>query len=756
MKVFKRSLALIAVIVIALSVTASASSPYNSFVYDNNGIWYSAPDAFEYDYSIDFSDITDDKGKKLGALLEPSDVYKSDDGLIYISDTGNGRVIVLNDDYSCNRVIKKFKNTIESEGGGKTVVNDKLYAPKCVFVHNEYVEKYDKNVDVMYVCDQTGAKPGNTDYDIVSYKTDEANKKYSPIDEEVSGRILKLNAETGEWIDTIVGINSSVLPEDFIFQPTDVVVDAAGRIFALSKSFNMGIMELNARGEFVQCLGAPSVTYNVIELIWRYFSTEQQLDRMESFVPTEYSGIDIDDDGFIYVTNSTFTKENASSVEGLNKLNAKGKNVLRTGEFIKPYGDTNASWMGTFKGPSRLTDVMTLDYGMYAVLDKLRGRVFFYNNDGMNLFNFGTTVDTPDKDHKYYVKGTFVEPVALEWNNGSCIVLDSTLQTLSIFNQTEYAKKIIYASKLHFNDQYDEEVHVWKKILAMNNNSAAAKRSIGMVYYRNGEWKTAMDYFKLIFDQENYSKAFKYQRQDYIERYFTAAVIVLVLLCIAIAIGKKLYRKYVPKVKEKSYIGQLKFSGTVIFRPLYSGWILTRENCGTVLSATTILISASLMSLLQARYTGFIFDANAQYVNIFLEFAKIIAPLMLFCVCNWCVTSLLNGEGNFRSIYIASAYSLTPIIILYPFAILLSNIMVAEEGDFYTVFVSLALVWVLLLIFTTNMRIHDFNLGMTIMEIVITLVVMLLVIFLAILFFALCQQMYDFIVSIVEEIANRS
>ena len=160
--------------------------------------------------------------------------------------------------------------------------------------------------------------------------------------------------------------------------------------------------------------------------------------------------------------------------------------------------------------------------------------------------------------------------------------------------------------------------------------------------------------------------------------------------------------------------------------------------------------------MLQSRYTGFIFNANGEYINIILELMKIILPVMLFCVCNWCVTSLLNGEGNFRAIYIGTCYSLTPIIILYPIAVIFSNIMVKEEGDFFTVFITVALALTFSLIFATNMRIHDFNPGFAVLELAITLVVMLLVVFLAILFFALVQQMYDFVSRLLQEIATRA
>ena len=162
-----------------------------------------------------------------------------------------------------------------------------------------------------------------------------------------------------------------------------------------------------------------------------------------------------------------------------------------------------------------------------------------------------------------------------------------------------------------------------------------------------------------------------------------------------------------------------------------------------------------MMSVLQSRFTGFIFSPNAEDVNLLAQMAVIVLPVMLFAVCNWCVTSLMAGEGSFKAIYMHTCYSLAPILFLYPVAILISNVMVADEGDFYIVFLTLAFAWVFLLLILGNMRIHDYTVGMAVIELLVTVVVMLLVVFLAILFMALVQQMAAFVGQIVEELATR-
>ncbi|MBQ2677012.1 MAG: YIP1 family protein [Clostridia bacterium] len=740
----KRKIIVCLIAVLFIFQTAvSAASPYQSYVYDSNGNDYPAPDAMIFDKSIDLEEVLDAEGNPVGRLYDPQDIYLSPDNLIYVSDTYNHRIVVLNSDFTFNRVIDKFTNVIVDKDGNKTEIEDTFFKPEGTFVDRE---------GNLYVCDTYGLTATNCDASVLEYLAahdlDESDN--------IAGRVVQFD-KTGKFVRTICQIESPVLPEDFYFVPTKITVDGAGRIFILSKGFNMGVIELNKKGEFMQCLGAPKVTPNIVELIWRMFSTEEQRKGMQNFVPTEYNNIDIDNDDFLYVTSLPDSEYAMTSTDALRKLSAKGKDVLkRVTDGAKPYGDVINVLVGAYKGPSLLYDVIAMDNEMYAILDGNRNKVFFYNSEGINLFQFGCPPDNSDPNHISYISGTLKMPRSIEWLDGQCLVLDSDLKTINVFKLTDYGELIMKATKLHHENKYDEENEVWKEVLKFNSNSAAAKQSLGKVAYRNGDYKTAMKYFKETKDTLNFSKAYKYDRRDIISKYFDIAIIVAAILIVLIIVGSKLGKKYLPPIKSDSYLGKLGYAKKVIFRPLNGYWALTRENHSSVATATTILLAAAVVSLLQTRFTGFIFSPEADKTNVFLELLKIIGPALLFCVCNWCVTSLLNGEGNFKSIYIATSYALTPIIILYPIALIFSNVMVKEEGDFYTVFVTIALLWVLMLIVAGNMRIHDYSLGMTIVEMLITVVVMLIVVFLAVLFFALLQQMYSFVLDIINEVATRS
>ena len=69
--------------------------------------------------------------------------------------------------------------------------------------------------------------------------------------------------------------------------------------------------------------------------------------------------------------------------------------------------------------------------------------------------------------------------------------------------------------------------------MALNGNYDLAYIGIGRALVRQKEYREAMDYFELKFDDDNYSRAFKQYRKEWVEDHivwiFLAVFIVLVL-----------------------------------------------------------------------------------------------------------------------------------------------------------------------------------------------------------------------------------
>ena len=112
---------------------------------------------------------------------------------------------------------------------------------------------------------------------------------------------------------------------------------------------------------------------------------------MESFVPTEYDNIYMDYEGFIYACTTHVTKSTLEdgTADPIRRLNMMGSDILiRNGEW-HIIGDIYWGDGGGYSGPSLITDITAFDNDVYVGLDKVRGRLFAYDDQGRMLFAFG-------------------------------------------------------------------------------------------------------------------------------------------------------------------------------------------------------------------------------------------------------------------------------------------------------------------------------------------------------------------------------
>lgn len=200
----------------------------------------------------------------------------------------------------------------------------------------------------------------------------------------------------------------------------------------------------------------------------------------------------------------------------------------------------------------------------------------------------------------------------------------------------------------------------------------------------------------------------------------------------------------------------LTFSFHLIFHPFDGFWDLKHEKRGNLKAAFVIIVLLWLTFTLRRQFTGFLFNFNdLNELNIFSEALAIILPFLLWCVSNWCLTSLMEGEGGFKDIVITSAFALTPIIIINLPLILLSNAITVHEGAFYRFFDVIALTWSGALLILGTMVVHQYTLTRTIVTSVFIFVGMGLIIFIALLFFSMLQQMISFAYTLYLEISLR-
>ena len=697
---FKKIFKLIVVTVLCLMVlfsnlSVSAKEVYSSYTYGNEETAENAPEAVAFYKTIDSSSL----GFPVGAVTDL--YYHEESKILFAVDQTNNCILKLDFEGNLLGKIESFNNVGKEET---------FFEPTGVFVDEK------QNI---YICD-TG-----------------------------NHRIVHLNNDLS-LVRIIDAPESTILGKDFVFNPTHLVIDSIDRFYVISTGFNQGVLCLDEKGNFLNCLGTPAVTFNMVDYLWKMISTEKQKDRMEKYIPTEYNNISIDNEDFLYVTCSNYTIWNYISGEAatLKKLNAKGRDIIASDGAYKPYGDRTVTRKGNHSGGSVLVDVLSMDYGMFCSVDRNRGKVFVYNNNSQLLFEFGTIGD---------YNGSFSKPSSVEYTNRTFAISDSQKCNISLFKVNDYGNKLIETARLHQLGDYEAEEKLWSEIFTLNNNSTIALTGLANVEHRNGDYKSAMKNFKSADDTEGYAKAFKEYRKEMLNEYAIPIIVVLCVALTALIVISKLYKRrfasdnYNPGRLEAS----LEFGRRTPFRPLSRFWDLTWENKGTMSAAFVIFAVTEIVMILDAYCTGYIFAGKSlMFTNPFTVIFKVPVLLLLYCVCNWCVTSLMDGKATFKQIWMANCYALVPLIFLLPPATLLSNFITADEGSFYGIVIGFAYIWMLLLIVCANKQIHDYEFGKSILVLIITVLVMVVAVFLFVLMLSLLQQMYDFVCAFIKDIIN--
>ena len=144
-------------------------------------------------------------------------------------------------------------------------------------------------------------------------------------------------------------------------------------------------------------------------------------------------------------------------------------------------------------------------------------------------------------------------PVALTLsdNQDKIFVLDSIQGNILTFDITEYGKHLLMAMKTNYIGDSETATREWQEVLKANANYELAYIGLGKAYLKNGEYKKAMDYFKLGNSRKYYTKAFYYYRKMVMEENFGKIMtfIIITAVLILIFVWIKRIRRWVGEVR---------------------------------------------------------------------------------------------------------------------------------------------------------------------------------------------------------------
>ena len=204
------------------------------------------------------------------------------------------------------------------------------------------------------------------------------------------------------------------------------------------------------------------------------------------------------------------------------------------------------------------------------------------------------------------------------------------------------------------------------------------------------------------------------------------------------------------------YKDSLRYSLHVITHPFDGLWDLIHEKRGTIAAANTFMALFLVTYVIRLLYTNFQFmKVEIQYLDIVEQMASLLLPFLILCLANWAMTTLFEGKGRFKDIYMAMCYALVPYILIQLPMVLVSNMLTLEEGSLYGVLYSFSIIWCALLAFVGLMQVHDYGPGKTFIFIIVTIFGATVIVFLILVFFSLLSDAVSYFVSIYREIVYR-
>lgn len=462
------------------SFNACADEPYDVYNYDRWGDAVPSQAGYIAQRAV--------SGENLGItnFKEPNDIFKDENNIFYIADSGNNRIVVVDSDFQ--RVLKIYDG-FTMPNGTKTTLNN----PTGV-----YVSSANK---LIYIADNKNSRVLISDY-------------------------------SGNIISEIKKPDSEVYRQQ-TFQPQKIIADKAGNVYVVLGNITTGSAMFNSDGQFIGFYGAnrSKSTAKIIGGIFSsVFSTDEKKARQSRNIPSGITNFDIDNKGFIY----TCTKSKTQSNDIVKKLNASGDNIfadyqLSFGDITPIYDvNTNTSFH------TLLGDIDVADDGSVNCLDCASGRVFQYDKQCSLLFICGTKAEQTG--------GFSTQASAIESMGKNIYVVDAQKNTVTIFSETSFGAAVHKATSLFNAGYYEEALEPWKEVLRRDGSYQSAYLGISAALLCKGDYSQAMKYAKLADSSYYYNKAFEGWRSEFLREHFSTAVTIFILF-VVIAVAAKKIRK---------------------------------------------------------------------------------------------------------------------------------------------------------------------------------------------------------------------
>lgn len=197
----------------------------------------------------------------------------------------------------------------------------------------------------------------------------------------------------------------------------------------------------------------------------------------------------------------------------------------------------------------------------------------------------------------------------------------------------------------------------------------------------------------------------------------------------------------------------LKYSISILFRPIDAfNYIKTKRDeikYWSPVILIVLMLPIRILSVFLEHYA--LATLMPDETNLLLEAVKMLVPVFTWIISCFAVTSIVGGETTLKEIFVASAYSIVPYLIVTIPQSLFSKVLGQGELGLYNTIETAKWIWIGLL-FLINVKImNDYTIKKAISVCALGIVGIVIIWGVLLLAYVLTNQLYSFVASLILE-----
>ena len=119
------------------------------------------------------------------------------------------------------------------------------------------------------------------------------------------------------------------------------------------------------------------------------------------------------------------------------------------------------------------------------------------------------------------------------------------------------------------------------------------------------------------------------------------------------------------------------------------------------------------------------------------------------------VSTINDGEGTIKNIFVSVAYSMVPYMTMAPIAIVLSYVLTQNEAFLITLVWYIGILWSAALVILSILNVHNYTFKQTVKNVLLTLFFAIVALILVAILYLVWDKVIEFIGEVISEVEYR-